>query len=78
MALGPQISPTQTLVTFCLWAKRKGYSVGEMYGFGAVHPVHDAKSFHYDQDHGYGHAADINWPTGGATEKSKLIEARKV
>ena len=60
MALGAQLSPTQTLVTFCLWAHRHGYDVGEMHGFSAVHPVHAGGSWHFDSDGGFGKAADIN------------------
>ena len=73
MALGTQLSPTQTLVTFCLWARRHGYSVGEMHGFSAVHPVHAAGSWHFDSDAGFGKAADIN--KNGPDERAELIEA---
>ncbi|GEK21409.1 hypothetical protein [Cellulomonas xylanilytica] len=73
MALGTQLSPTQTLVTFCLWARRHGYSVGEMHGFSAVHPVHTGGSWHFDQDGGFGKAADIN--KNGPDERDALIEA---
>ena len=73
MALGTQLSPTQTLVTFCLWARRHGYSVGEMHGFSAVHPVHTGGSWHFDSDGGFGKAADIN--KNGPDERAELIEA---
>lgn len=73
MALGQQLSPTQTLVTFCLWARRHGYSVGEMHGFSAVHPVHTGGSWHFDQEGGFGKAADIN--KNGPNERGELIEA---
>ena len=78
MAMSKQVSPTQVLVTFCLWAKRAGYSVDEMHGFSTVHQVHGAGSFHYDSDGGFGHAADINWPAGGTVEHQRLITARQV
>ncbi|MDQ0372046.1 hypothetical protein [Cellulomonas humilata] len=73
MALGTQLSPTQTLVTFCLWARRHGYDVGEMHGFSAVHPVHTGGSWHFDSDAGFGKAADIN--KNGPDERAELIEA---
>jgi hypothetical protein len=73
MALGQQLSPTQTLVTFCLWAQRNGYSVGEMHGFSAVHPVHTAGSWHFDSDGGFGKAADIN--KNGPDERDQHIAA---
>lgn len=73
MALGTQLSPTQTLVTFCLWARRHGYAVGEMHGFSAVHPVHTGGSWHFDQEGGFGKAADIN--RNGPDERGHLIEA---
>lgn len=73
MALGAQLSPTQTLVTFCLWARRHGYSVGEMHGFSTVHPVHTGGSWHFDSDGGFGKAADIN--KNGPHERTDLIEA---
>ena len=73
MALGAQLSPTQTLVTFCLWARRHGYSVGEMHGFSAVHPVHAHRSWHFDSDGGFGKAADIN--RNGPDEREHLVEA---
>ncbi|WP_456788370.1 hypothetical protein [Cellulomonas sp. P5_C5] len=73
MALGQQLSPTQTLVTFCLWARRHGYSVGEMHGFTAVHPVHTGGSWHFDQEGGFGKAADLN--KNGPDERDHLIEA---
>ena len=73
MALGTQLSPTQTLVTFCLWARRHGYDVGEMHGFSAVHPVHTGGSWHFDSDGGFGKAADIN--KNGPDERAELIEA---
>lgn len=73
MALGQQLSPTQTLVTFCLWARRNGYSVGEMHGFSAVHPVHTHGSWHFDTDGGFGKAADIN--KNGPDEREQLIAA---
>jgi hypothetical protein len=73
MALGTQLSPTQTLVTFCLWAERHGYDVGEMHGFSAVHPVHTNGSWHFDSDGGFGKAADIN--KNGPNERADLIEA---
>lgn len=73
MALGKQVSPTQTLVTFCLWAQRNGYSVGEMHGFSTVHPVHTAGSWHFDSEHGFGKATDVN--KNGADEKAQLAAA---
>ena len=73
MALGTQLSPTQTLVTFCLWAQRNGYSVGEMHGFAAVHDVHTHGSWHFDSDGGFGKAADIN--KNGPDEREQLIAA---
>jgi hypothetical protein len=73
MALGTQLSPTQTLVTFCLWAQRHGYAVGEMHGFSAVHPVHANGSWHFDKDGVFGKAADIN--KNGPQEREELIEA---
>ncbi len=73
MALGTQRSPTQALVTFCLWARRNGYAVGEMHGFSAVHPVHTARSWHYDKDGAYGKAADIN--KNGTDERRHLVAA---
>ncbi|NMR20977.1 hypothetical protein [Cellulomonas fimi] len=73
MALGQQLSPTQTLVTFALWAQRNGYAVGEMHGFSAVHPVHAQGSWHFDTDGGFGKAADIN--KNGPDERDRLIAA---
>jgi hypothetical protein len=60
MALGEQLSPVKTLVTFCKWAARNGFDVGEMHGFSTVHDVHVAHSWHFDQENGFGKAADIN------------------
>jgi hypothetical protein len=73
MALGAQLSPTQTLVTFCLWAVRQNFAVGEMAGFSAVHPVHAAGSWHFDRDGEFGKAADIN--KNGNTERAELLAA---
>jgi hypothetical protein len=74
MALGVQKSPTQALVTFCTWARRSGYAVGEMHGFSpAVHPVHTQGSWHYDRDGGFGKAADIN--RNGSDERAALLAA---
>ncbi len=74
MALGTQKSPTQALVTFCLWARRNDYAVGEMHGFSHdVHPVHARGSWHYDTDGGFGKAADIN--KNGGNERAALIAA---
>jgi hypothetical protein len=73
MALGKQLSPTQTLVTFCLWARRNGYAVGEMRGFAEVHPVHTQNSWHFDAEDGFGKAADIN--KNGRDERDQLIAA---
>ena len=73
MALGTQLSPTQTLVTFCLWAQRNGFAVGEMHGFSAVHPVHTNGSWHFDDEGGFGKAADIN--RNGPDERDQLIGA---
>lgn len=79
MALGRQLSPVNTLVTFCLWAKRAGFKVGEMHGLSTVHPVHAVNSWHYDKDDGgYGKAADINHPSGGAAERTELANAARV
>ena len=76
MALGSQASPTQALVTFCLWAQRNGYAVGEMHGFSSVHRVHTLGSWHYDQDGPYGKAADLN--KNGPNERADLIRALDV
>jgi hypothetical protein len=73
MALGPQMSPTQTLVTFCLWARRNGYSVGEMHGFSAVNAVHTQGSWHFDSDGAFGKAADLN--KNGPNERNDLVAA---
>lgn len=78
MGLGAQLSPVYALVTFCLWAQRKGYQVGEMHGFGPVHPVHKPGSWHYDRDGRWGKAADINWPGGGEEERAQLSRATDV
>lgn len=79
MALGAQKSPVQTLVTFCLWAQRAGFRVGEMHGFTGVNPrVHTKGSWHYDQEGGYGKGADINHPAGGHVERTHLANAAAV
>jgi hypothetical protein len=76
MALGRQLSPTQTLVTFCLWARRNGYAVGEMHGFSDVHPVHTEHSWHFDSEGRFGKAADIN--KNGRDERDQLVRAVEV
>lgn len=73
MALGEQLSPTQTLVTFCLWAQRNGFAVGEMHGFSTVHPVHKEGSWHFDQEGRFGKAADLN--KNGPDENGQLRTA---
>src|SRR5688500_1840816 len=73
MALGKQLSPTQTLVTFCHWARRNGYTVGEMHGFAPVRPVHTQNSWHFDSEDGFGKAADIN--RNGRDERERLVVA---
>lgn len=75
MGLGAQRGTTAALVTFALWCKRRGYAVGEMHGFSTVHNVHTKGSWHYDQDGGFGKAADINVPGGGANERAHLAAA---
>ena len=44
-----------------------GFDIAENPHFGGVHPVHTNGSYHYS-----GRAIDINWPTGGSEELSKL------
>lgn len=78
MALGRQKSPVQALVTFCLWAERKGYSVGEMHGFGTVHPVHTRGSWHYDREGRWGKAADINWRRSGEPARLRTAAAKAI
>lgn len=80
MALGRQLSPVNTLVTFCLWARRAGLRVGEMHGFTSVNPRAHAKgSWHYDRDpSGFGKGVDINHPAGGAVEREALANAARV
>lgn len=80
MALGTQLSPTSTLVTFCFWARRNGYSVGEMHGFAPVHPVHKEGSWHFDQENGFGKAADINrnGPDEGAQLRAAVDRAQEL
>lgn len=75
MALGKQVAPVSSIVTFALWARRAGLSVGEMYGFSTVHKVHAAGSWHYDRSGDHGLAADINHPAGGAVERAALVRA---
>lgn len=76
MALGKQLSPVNTLVTFCLWARRAGLNVGEMYGFSSVNPrAHTKGSWHADREGKYGKAADLNKPGGGAAERALLVIA---
>lgn len=75
MALSKQISPVSALVTLCRAFKAEGYSIGEMHGFSTVHDVHAKGSWHYDQENGFGKAADINF--NGPGEMARLIRARK-
>lgn len=75
MALSRQVSQVSTLAAFCRWAQGAGYAVGEMTGFSVVHPVHAVGSWHYDQQGGYGLAADIN--SSGPGEMARLIIARQ-
>lgn len=75
MAIGTQVSPVQTLVTFCLWAQRSGFSVDEMHGFSRVHDVHAPGSWHYDQEKGFGKGMDLNWRRPNSSERRKLTGA---
>lgn len=76
MALGQQLSPTQALVTFCKWAERNGYAVGEMHGFSKVHDVHAPNSWHFDKEGRFGKAADINKNTGQERRELTLAVER--
>jgi len=76
MGLGKQVAPVSSIHTFALWARRLGYAVGEMHGFGTVHPVHTKGSWHYDQVGGIGLAADIN--KNGSRERDALVRAVEV
>lgn len=75
MALSKQMCCVSTLVEYVRWAQSAGYSIGEMYGFSTVHPVHAVGSWHYDSEGGFGKAADIN--SNGAGEMARLSVARQ-
>lgn len=77
MALSKQQADHRSLRAFAEWADAAGYQVGEFPPYGKVTPgVHRDKSWHYDtvtvNGKTYGKALDLNWPGGGAVERTRL------
>jgi len=76
MALSERNARNLAFVLAVRYLEAAGFQILECHPYGAVHKVHEEKSWHYDSFLSgarlHSRGADVNWPGGGGTEHDRI------